>query len=123
MSGFRSNSLSFLAALLMACPSLCCAQFSLDHSEQTAHDSCCQAKYDLPPDRPGEPSTPVDDCCCQADLTLPSISVRVADGDVASLVEFLVEPEQLLATAAEPSSRQNFNTGPPLRVLQCVWLN
>jgi len=121
MSGFRSNFATFLAALLMACPSLGCVQFSLDHTEQTAHDSCCHATHESPPDRPSEPTIPDDNCCCQADLTLPSNSMRVADGDVLSLVDFFVEPEQTLATAL-PTSCHNGNTGPPLRVLQCVWL-
>ena len=122
MSGFLFHYLRYLTAVLMACPAPCCAQFSPERSERTAHDACCQAQHDVPSDRPAEPATPVDDCCCQADLTLSSNWVKVAAGDVAWMAGFLVEPEQTVATVGL-TGRQSAHTGPPLRVLQCVWRN
>ena len=122
MSGFLSHYVRYLTAVLMACPSACCAQFSPERSQRTAHDACCQARRDVAADRPAEPATPVDDCCCQADLTLSSNSLKVAFGPMASLVGFLVEPDRTLATSGL-TGRPNAHTGPPLRVLQCVWRN
>ncbi len=124
MGGLLVKHFGLLIAVLAAFPSLCCGQFTLvDAEDQPGKVTCCHSESPSPADHPCQPSKPVDECCCQADVTLPSNSVKIRQSDVVFLVPLMAvaEPRSLLPTT-HPTALCLFDSSPTLQVLQCVWL-
>lgn len=122
MSGLRSQVVGFLAALLTACPALCCVRFSLDQPGQTVCGACCHAGEDSRPVRPSEPASPGTDCRCAAELLPPGEPVRVTAGELAVglLGDLAIRSERTSVTVLLSAGRV-IDPGPPLRVLNCQW--
>jgi hypothetical protein len=124
MGGLLVKHFGLLVAVLAAFPSLCCGQFTLDTGEQPGKVTCCRSESPSPADHPFQPSKPVDECCCQADVTLPSNSVRIPHSGFAFSLRLMVAAELRPALpTTPPTAGCLFDSSPPLHVLQCVWLN
>jgi len=119
MSGYLSHDFKYLIALCLVCPSPCCAQFSPDRA---AREACCQTTHPGHRDAPIKSPEPVANCCCLSDVTLSSNSVPLECGGGLPLVEFRCDTG-LGSAIAGRFGHQNTTPGPPVRVLQCVWLN
>ena len=121
MSGICIRQFGLLIAVVAAFPSLCCGQLVFADDETPAKVTCCHSEPTSPAG-PALPTEPVNDCCCQQS-TIPTSSVEVRHSELESSLPFVVlaEPKATLTT----SSRRTHHfavTGPPLHLLQCVWL-
>lgn len=112
------------AAVLALPPGMCCgmavAESATGASAAEQAHSCCQAPQ---PEQSNAPAQPVAECCCGAKAVTKADSAPTPDAGVTagySLPLVFAPPALEMPLAASPAL---FSSGPPLRILLCVWRN
>lgn len=117
--------IAHVSSLLLVLPAGWCNSLASAPAEAApAKATCChQAPQEKPAESHETPAQPSARCCCDWDATLPEKSLL--PDDVSSLALFTLA-DLSLSFAAVPGRgnvlKAPYSLGPPLHVLQCVWL-
>jgi hypothetical protein len=120
MNSAFAHIVAFAAALLLAIPPGTCKLFAEQAEKVPAKVTCCGEKGQGEDD--SGPVQPEAKCCCSKDSTAPIVPVKV---EAASGLILPISTAADLLPASVTSVRANGSSvdpGPPLHVLQCVWL-
>lgn len=115
MAMYRAPKRGFLlAALVVLLPALCC-RVNVPSGDVVVNHVCCQAEpiqTPVPPDRSEE-------CRCAYSVAMPTdVHLPMNAGCIApGVLSLPPHPGRLAGSPPVP-----FHSGPPLHVLQCVWL-
>ena len=121
MSGIFVRQLGLLIAVSLVLPPLCCGQLGPETDALVVQPVCCSSDAPLRSDDPCRPTDPAGECCL-SDLALQCKTVSIAGGH-------LVEERPVAGVAccspirSTPSAQCASASAPPIRMLQCVWLN
>lgn len=112
------------AVLLAAPPAACCVDFRPNLPKTAAlGGSCCRHEAPQPVESPQRKHPQPSQCCCRYDA-VPR-SEQTSPGDLHSLPAAAnwieVQPPQSEPLIARPIA-EVIDPGPPLHVIQCVWL-
>jgi hypothetical protein len=121
MQGLFTQTVALIAIAVLALPpGICCGMTGTAAQEAPAADACCHEDLNSPAEQ-RVPAQPTTNCCCTLKAAATSSTVQAPESMAAGFlgVESIMAPPAI--EAARFAAPAVVFTGPPLRILQCVW--
>ena len=121
MQGLLTQAVALIAIAALALPpGICCGMTGSAAQESPAASACCHEDSSSPAEQRA-PAQQTTNCCCTLKAAATSSTVQTPESGTAG---FSGVESIMVAPAIEPAriaAPVMVFTGPPLRILQCVW--